>query len=360
MKIVNMTTNERRELIEEISNISGYEEKREKGLRKLEKVETNLKEADILMSEKTKYLKELKSEKEQAEKYHKIKEDLRFSNLLLVKAKIIRNNNLKKKKEEDLEKYDSQLEEHKTKLEEFENKIKNIEEEITKLEKSIEIKSHEDFISVTNKITSLEHEIQTLEEKKAEYKKQLFDDGDWIESEHITNKGVRLIQTGNIGVGKYLEQKSKKYIYPDSFIKLNCKLLQKGDLLICRLAEPAGRACILPNINEKNVITSVDVTIFRPNINIVNRIFLNYVFSTHEWFNKVYESVGGTTHKRISRGSLGKIEILLPPIQEQNRIATILSDMDNEINALEKKLSKTKELKQGLMQQLLTGKIRLV
>jgi len=194
----------------------------------------------------------------------------------------------------------------------------------------------------------------------AEYKKQLFDDGDWIESEHITNKGVRLIQTGNIGVGKYLEQKSKKYIYPDSFIKLNCKLLQKGDLLICRLAEPAGRACILPNINEKNVITSVDVTIFRPNINIVNRIFLNYVFSTHEWFNKVYESVGGTTHKRISRGSLGKIEILLPPIQEQNRIATILSDMDNEINALEKKLSKTKELKQGLMQQLLTGKIRLV
>ena len=49
-----------------------------------------------------------------------------------------------------------------------------------------------------------------------------------------------------------------------------------------------------------------------------------------------------------------------PTIKEQTRIATILSDMGSEIDALGKKLSKTKELKQGLMQQLLTGKIRLL
>ena len=54
------------------------------------------------------------------------------------------------------------------------------------------------------------------------------------------------------------------------------------------------------------------------------------------------------------------LDINLPSISEQNRIATILSDMDSQIDALENKLSKTKELKQGLMQQLLTGKIRLV
>ena len=55
------------------------------------------------------------------------------------------------------------------------------------------------------------------------------------------------------------------------------------------------------------------------------------------------------------------MEVFYPKLKdEQTRIATILSDMDNEIDALEKKLSKTKELKQGLMQQLLTGKIRLV
>ncbi len=194
----------------------------------------------------------------------------------------------------------------------------------------------------------------------AEYKKQLFDDGDWIELEHITDSGIRFIQTGNIGVSKYLERKNKKYIYPESFIKLNCKLLLKGDLLICRLAEPAGRACIFPDIHEPKVVTSVDVTIFRPNKINVNRAFLNYVFSSNEWFTKVYESVGGTTHKRISRGSLGKIEIHIPPFSEQTHIATILSDMDDEIDALESKMVKTKNLKLGLMQQLLTGKIRLV
>ena len=136
--------------------------------------------------------------------------------------------------------------------------------------------------------------------------------------------------------------------------------MRKGDLLICRLAEPAGRACIFPDINETKVITSVDVTIFRPNREISNRIFLKNVFSTNDWFVKVYESVGGTTHKRISRGSLGKIKISLPTISEQTRIATILSDMDSGIEALEKKLEKYRQIKQGMMQNLLTGKIRLV
>jgi len=65
-------------------------------------------------------------------------------------------------------------------------------------------------------------------------------------------------------------------------------------------------------------------------------------------------------HKRHWISEFQHLVIQVPYENEQTHIATILSDMDNEINALEKKLSKTKELKQGLMQQLLTGKIRLV
>jgi len=194
----------------------------------------------------------------------------------------------------------------------------------------------------------------------ADSKKQFFDDGDWIESEHITSDGVRLIQTGNIGVGKYVEKENKKFIYESSFEKLKCKPLQEGDLLICRLAEPAGRACVLPKLPYDKIVTSVDVTIFRPRSEVANRVFLMNFFSTSKWFKQVYESVGGTTHKRISRGSLGKVSIKLPSIEEQTQIATILSDMDAEIAQLEEKLEKYKVLKQGLMQNLLTGKIRLV
>src|SRR5690606_16772942 len=111
---------------------------------------------------------------------------------------------------------------------------------------------------------------------------------------------------------------SKKYIDLDSFKSLRCKELKSGDILICRLAEPAGRSCIFPDIGESKVITSVDVTIFRPKEHISNRSFLVHLFSTDEWFKQINENVGGTTHKRISRSSLGKKPILIPKIEVQN------------------------------------------
>ena len=171
-RIVSMTPNERRELIEEISNVWGYEEKKQKAIKKLDKVELDLKEADLLMEEKAKYIKELKSEKEQAEKYKVAKEDLRFNRLLLIKSKIIRNNSLKKKKEEELEKKEEDFTKYKNKLDEFEKISKDIDSKIEKIGKEIEIKSHNNFISVTNKITELESNITSLKEKKAEHKKQ--------------------------------------------------------------------------------------------------------------------------------------------------------------------------------------------
>ena len=139
-------------------------------------------------------------------------------------------------------------------------------------------------------------------------RKELFDDGDWIESEHITDQGIRLVQTGNIGVGSFIERDEKKYIFEKSFVSLRCKEIRQGDLLICRLADPAGRSCILPNIGEAKIITSVDVTIFRPPAAVANRVFLANMFSTDKWFRAVGDRSGGTTHKRISRGALGRLK----------------------------------------------------
>lgn len=191
-------------------------------------------------------------------------------------------------------------------------------------------------------------------------KKELFDDGDWIESEHITSQGVRLVQTGNIGVGCFVEKEDRKYIYEASFTSLRCKQLRVGDLLVCRLAEPAGRACVFPDIGEGKVVTSVDVTICRPPSEVANRTYLANLFSTPEWFRTVSDHSGGTTHKRVSRGALGRIQFELPPLSEQTAIASVLSDMDAELAVLEQRLAKTRALKQGMMQELLTGRTRLV
>ena len=204
-----------------------------------------------------------------------------------------------------------------------------------------------------------EWEVVTLF-KLAEGKKEYFNDGDWIESEHITTDGIRFIQTGNIGVGYFIEKHDRKYISEKSFASLSCKEINLGDLLICRLADPAGRACVLPDIGESKVVTSVDVTIFRAPPSSANRVYLALLFSTSNWFKSISDRSGGTTHKRIARGALGKISITLPPLPEQQAIAAILSDMDAEITTLETRRDKTKLLKQGMMQELLTGRIRLI
>ena len=193
----------------------------------------------------------------------------------------------------------------------------------------------------------------------AEGKKELFDDGDWIEAEHITTKGVRLIQTGNIGIGKFIEKDERKYIYEASFVSLRCKELKQGDLLICRLAEPAGRSCVLEDIGEGKVVTSVDVTIFRPPSEMADRSFLTQVFSTSEWFKSVNDRSGGTTHKRISRGALGRLKVQIPPLLEQRAIAKSLLDVDALLATLDQVIAKKRDLKQATMQQLLTGKARL-
>ena len=75
---------------------------------------------------------------------------------------------------------------------------------------------------------------------------------------------------------------------------------------------------------------------------------------------KIYKMQTGGAQPHIHPSDINPIEIPFPPIDEQTRIAQILSDMDAEIEALEKKLDKHKMLKQGMMQNLLTGRIRLV
>ncbi|MBF4333271.1 restriction endonuclease subunit S, partial [Vibrio anguillarum] len=68
-----------------------------------------------------------------------------------------------------------------------------------------------------------------------------------------------------------------------------------------------------------------------------------------------------TAIPHISPQDIRSFKLLLPPSkEEQSAIATILSDMDAEIQALEQRLGKTRQIKQGMMQELLTGKTRLI
>lgn len=78
-------------------------------------------------------------------------------------------------------------------------------------------------------------------------------------------------------------------------------------------------------------------------------------------FRKKAENVGtGSTRKRIGLSELRRLEVRCPGLEEQTAIAAVLADMDAEIAAIEEKLAKARRVKQGMMQELLTGRIRLV
>lgn len=85
-----------------------------------------------------------------------------------------------------------------------------------------------------------------------------------------------------------------------------------------------------------------------------------YYLKSREGQLKLFGNVKAGSHQNLILDDIRKIEIPLPKIEEQIQIADILSDMDAEIEALEQKLIKAKQIKQGLMQELLTGRIRLV
>ena len=99
--------------------------------------------------------------------------------------------------------------------------------------------------------------------------------------------------------------------------------------------------------------------ILTPSINI-NSLFYGFLLNTSIVVKQKSSRAQGDAVVHISSDSIGKILVPFPPQAEQTAIATVLSDMDSEIAAQETKLAKYRQLKTGMMQQLLTGKIRLV
>ncbi len=91
-----------------------------------------------------------------------------------------------------------------------------------------------------------------------------------------------------------------------------------------------------------------------------NGLYLSYYFRSSIGRQLFYSLAQGATRYNLSKSNFLKTEIPYPGLGEQQAIATILTDMDTEITALEQKRDKYRALKQGMMQELLTGKTRLI
>ena len=166
----------------------------------------------------------------------------------------------------------------------------------------------------------------------------VFTDGDWIESKDQSNEGIRLVQTGNIGEGVYLEKEARaKYISEDTFSKLKCTEIFPGDILVSRLPEPVGRACIKKKKKER-MITAVDCTICRPDEALIIKEYLCYFMRSNVYYNRLLGNITGTTRKRISRKRLGNVELQIPSKDEQKNVVEKLDFLVKVIDSRKKEL----------------------
>lgn len=135
--------------------------------------------------------------------------------------------------------------------------------------------------------------------------------------------------------------------------------LRKGDVLVSTV-RPNLMSHLLFNGSDANWVCSTGFCVVRCRKGISHP---SYVYS-HMFAGCVARQIEalltGSNYPAINSGDVRALQIPFPDYEEQTAIATVLSDMDEEITALETKLAKARQLKQGMMQELLTGRIRLV
>ena len=132
----------------------------------------------------------------------------------------------------------------------------------------------------------------------------------------------------------------------------SAKLIEENTLLIALYGATSG----VTAISRIRAAINQAVLAIVPKTDI--SLFLFYKLSyLKDWIITTYTQGG---QPNLSGDIVKAIEISFPPLPEQTAIAAIISDMDTEIAALEQKRDKTRLLKQGMMQELLTGRIRLV
>ncbi|MBS1266431.1 MAG: Chromosome partition protein Smc [Candidatus Woesearchaeota archaeon] len=207
IRFVEMSTVERRKVLEEISGISIYQDKKHKAMNNLNKVEDSLKEAEIILAERETYLNELKKERNQAVKYRNMKEKIDSSKATVLNHQIKEKKEKKGKKEKKKKKADSRLDKINKDISDTKKKIKETREEVDKLTKEIEKKGEKEQVQIMKKLEELRVDIATNNTKIENLKQEL---------EKISSRREQLeadskeITSKNKGIEKKINELEKK------------------------------------------------------------------------------------------------------------------------------------------------------
>lgn len=188
-----------------------------------------------------------------------------------------------------------------------------------------------------------------------------FQEGPGLRKWQFTNKGLKVINVTNLQENGFLDlERTDRHVSWEEFEKTYKHFAcDEGDLVIassgnsyCKVS--IVRACDLPLLMNTSVIR------FKPLDNF-SKQYMDVFLKSKYFKDQIDLMITGGAQPNFGPAHLNLVKILAPTCnREQYAVAAILCDMDKEIQALDQHLSKTRQIKQGMMQELLTGKTRLV
>jgi type I restriction enzyme S subunit len=187
-----------------------------------------------------------------------------------------------------------------------------------------------------------------------------FQEGPGLRNWQFTKRGIKVINVTNLENGLLNLDRTDRHISLEEFHKMYEHFeIDENDIVVASSGNSYGKVAVVRK-QDLPLVMNTSVIRFKPLKELDYDFLLTYLKS-NQFKHQIDLLITGGAQPNFGPVHLNKISINLPPTkEEQTRIATILSDMDLEIGSLEAKLEKYKKVKLGMMQELLTGKTRLV
>jgi type I restriction enzyme S subunit len=227
-------------------------------------------------------------------------------------------------------------------------------------------------------ITNTEKRIDNSKQQKKSLMQQLLSgkkrfpgfEGEW---EEVSMGSLTKIYDGTHSTPKYVvdgipfysvEHLTKndfsktKYISEEVYEKENKRVkLETNDILMTRIGDIGTAKCLTWDVRASFYVS---LALIKANIRF-NSVFLTYYINSHDFHSELWKrTIHVAFPKKINLGEINNCVVKLPPIEEQQKIASVLTNADKEIELLEQQLADFKQEKKALMQQLLTGKRRVL
>lgn len=191
-----------------------------------------------------------------------------------------------------------------------------------------------------------------------------FQEGPGVRNYQFTSRGVKLLNGTNIQFGVLDLDKTDRYISDkEAFGWYSHFLVDEGDILIACSGISVARFDEKVTIAENHhlpLCMNTSTMRFKMKSCMIYKDFFMHFLKSNDFKNQIGGQATGSAQLNFGPSHVEKVTMEIPEIEEQKAIAQILSDMDKEIDALESKKAKYERVKQGMMQELLTGKTRLV